>query len=696
MKNGDSDPKTVKTPSPVPDQTEAPSSERKKSAPPEPRPASAAPKAPGHTPASGKGLIPHTPNGLAPPPLPSGDLWEQAQIEWQQTFDAVPDLLMVLDQKHRIRRVNRAMASLLKSSPRELVGRPCYEVVHRSSTPPPFCPHVQTLADGRDHSTELQELGRSLLETTSPIKDPEGRILGSLHVCRDITDMKQAQRSLEEALSLTQATLDSTADGILVVNRDGRIVSCNRKFRAMWHLPEDVIAAGDDDQALFLVMDQLVDPQGFLTRVRELYAHPEEESFDVLYFKDGRVFERFSQPQYLGGQIVGRVWSFRDVTARKQAEQELLKYRDRLESLVTERTNALVESEARFRTFFEEAPIGIGIYDRKGRLLAMNPAMEQTLGYTLEEYNKVGRALIHPEDLYRVTRLFVEMATGRRDSYTVEARAFHRDGRVIWSRAHLTRLKAKERNSWYALGLIEDITSEKKAQAEISAYQEKLRNLATELSLTEERERRQLADDLHDHVGQILALTQIKLGALRHEGLSPEAVTKVDEIRNLLGQVIRYTRSLTFELGLPILHDLGLEAAIEWLAEHLPPSDGPVITVYRDPHPKPLAEAATMLVFRLVREVLTNIIKHAQAKRVTVSLTRHKDKLHLKVADDGVGFDARKLASQLGKTRSYGLFSIKERLKPLGGQLKIFSRPGQGTQVDIILPLEPAAPGSSS
>ncbi len=153
--------------------------------------------------------------------------------------------------------------------------------------------------------------------------DKQGAFLGVRASNRDITIRKKAEEKLGNTLSLLSATLESTADGILVVDREGKITSFNQKFLQMWHIPESVVAAKDDNRVIDFVSGQLKNPDSFVSKIRELYASNEAESFDLLEFKDGRIFEWFSQPQKLGNTVVGRVRSFRDITERKRAENAL-------------------------------------------------------------------------------------------------------------------------------------------------------------------------------------------------------------------------------------------------------------------------------------------------------------------------------------------------------------------------------------
>jgi signal transduction histidine kinase/FixJ family two-component response regulator len=138
-----------------------------------------------------------------------------------------------------------------------------------------------------------------------------------------LAESQRAEAEVTGALSLLEATLESTTDGILVVDGAGKMVRMNQKFVDLWRIPEAILASQDDASALAFVVDQLEQPDEFLSKVRELYSQPEAESSDVLRFKDRRVFERYSKPQRVAGETVGRVWSFRDVTGRLQLEDQL-------------------------------------------------------------------------------------------------------------------------------------------------------------------------------------------------------------------------------------------------------------------------------------------------------------------------------------------------------------------------------------
>ena len=251
-----------------------------------------------------------------------------------------------------------------------------------------------------------------------------------------------------------------------------------------------------------------------------------------------------------------------------------------------------------------------------------------------------------------------------------------------------------------------DITEQRRAEAELKKHEEdleklvekrtralrksedELRKLSSQLSLAEEQERKRLATALHDSVGQTLALSKLRLGELGRLLSSSKAQTELTEIRSIFEKGIQQLRSLTFELSPPILYELGLAPALEWLGEQFEQRHAVRFHFEADGRSEDMDEVVSVLMFQSAREIIANIGKHAGACHVKASVSMRDGHVGLVVEDDGRGFDPGASRNHSYKQHSFGLFSIRERMRHIGGTMGIESKPGGGTTVTLSAPVK--------
>ena len=357
--------------------------------------------------------------------------------------------------------INPAAAKMLGYEVEELIGRPSHSIWHHTKPdgtryPREECPILIACREGTGcHVTDdifwrKNGTGFSVEYNSVPIYE-YGLPAGAVVTFTDNTERRNREEEIKKALGLLEVTLEATADGVLLVDDTGKILCYNKKFIEMWKIPENVIASGSDEATQKFVLGQLSEPEKFLAKVQELYRHPEEKSFDVLRFRDGRVFERHSQSQRISGGLSGRVWSFHDATKREQAEALLWASQTQLD---------LALQSAEMGVWQWDVISNKRTYDRQTcALLGLDPTK-----FTGTEEDFL--AVVHPADRKKIKKAQAQTVE-RHDLYDIEFRVVRPDGTIrhIASRAHLF-LDDGDRQL-KVTGVCWDITDRKKAEAEL-------------------------------------------------------------------------------------------------------------------------------------------------------------------------------------------------------------------------------------
>lgn len=469
---------------------------------------------------------------------------KQAEEEFKKFLDLIPDLVCITSIDGRFLKINSMWQEALGYTEQEILATHLLDLIHPDDRGATRKEMERQLAG----NASMQFINRYCHKDGS-YRWLEWRGMPSVDrkllfaSARDITGRKQAEEKIEKSMSLLQATLESTHDAILVVDLDGIWVLYNQQFVDMWNITYEVIVAGDDNAALAYVLDQLEDANAFLNRVRELYATPEANSFDVIKLKDGRIIERNSLPQFVDGKVEGRVWNFRDITERELAEASI------------------------------------------------------------------------------------------------------------------------------------------RAEQEIMASRAAVRKLAAHTEELHEGERKLIAREVHDELGQVLSVLRMDIALLKDRSGMNNAV--MDGIgRNMLALVDRAIKSVRNVAGSlrPPLLDMGVIAAIEgqcakFAEDNCIPCTLDAVSDIGDR----FSENQALALFRIVQESLANVKRHAAATRVEISIAASNGVIGLEIRDNGKGFDPEKLA----ESESFGLLGMRERAISIGGELNVTSSLGQGTAVTL-------------
>jgi len=586
---------------------------------------------------------------------------KRAEEERDRLFNLSIDMLSIIGFDGRFKQVNPAWMRILGWTEEELLSRTWMELIHPD-----------------EYDKSVAEAGKLVtgqavfsLENRCRCKDGSYRWLSwnafplteeglIFSVTRDITERKQA----EQALIFTQFSVDRAADAAFWMETDGRLIYVNAAAcESLGYTRDELLTLSLADIDPDFQTEKMQDSLELLRDRGSLVLETHHRT------KDGRLFPVEINSNHLRFEGREYICAFaRDITIRQQAEIELR------------------ESEKRYRTLVDASPIPIMVYVGE-RFVFLNSAAVKALGGTTVG-DFIGRSIwdvLQPDSVESGRSPGWWILEPKGSPGLIRENWVRLDGKSI--DVELFAIEIDYRGESARQVVFNDVTERTATERKLMEYQQQLRALASEVTMTEERERQQIASNLHDGISQNLALAKMQLMNLHETTPSAQTSAPLMHTVELLEQALEHMRSLTFELSPPVLHRLGLEPAVIGLAEQMQEKYGLQIELEISEEATPLPNEVRVMLFRAVRELLINVIKHARTRRAKISMVKTDRRITIEVLDYGEGYDPVQTEPGRQRKEGFGLFSIRERLAYLGGSLNIDSQPGGGTRVVLTAPL---------
>ncbi len=522
--------------------------------------------------------------------------------------------------------------------------------------------------------------------TLSLVRDAQGNPAYLVGQIEDIDEQKRTLAELKESEARFRAMYENAAIGISLIAPDGRPLAVN---------PVLVQLSGRSESELLSLGGQNITYEEDLDVGRAEFGEVlagKRDSYQVekrYLHKDGRIQwmrQSVSAVRDPEGKTRYLVVIAEDIDERKRAVEEL------------------VESEARFKAMFENTAVGVALMSLDRKILQINPTVTRITGYSAADMVLINPTdLVVEEDRYLDRDLFQELVNGQRDQYLMEKRYIRKDGTIFWGRINFGLVRDAKQKPLYIVGIIEDITEEKRAEERIVAKESEYRRLleqriaerTEELNLANERlrekvaqdavmaERTRLARDLHDAVTQTLFSTTLIADVLPTiwETNPDEGKRRLEEVRQLTRGALAEMRTLLVELRPNALVEVPLPTLLRQLTEAMISRSQINIQFSADGDgtgERKLPADVQVSLYRIAQEALNNVVKHAKASQAVVTL-RVGESVRMTVADNGAGFDPSTVTSD-----HLGLKIMRERAEAIGARLLVYSEPGEGTQVSVI------------